>query len=589
MEGIIRSCGEGCYEDNTFVKIKKIASWLNTDQETVHHLLVGKNRLHRFSCVDGDFDYTGRVNFFLLGLNERPLYTDFYDEVPLNEVLPWKYYGKLAEEHGRVLKKMISASQGKKPVNILLYGTPGTGKTSFAKSLSKELGCQCYAVAQSVCNGVGSSSSSKSSPDMRFAALEVCAGQINAQKSIIIVDEADDMLRCAFPNRLGGETPTGDKGHLNDTLDNNLVPTIWITNTSAYELDASSRRRFDYSIRFEPLNEAQRISIWNNSIVRFHLEHLFDQTMVENFAKRYFVSAGGIAMLLENIASMDLKKEDVPLMIGQLMKQHCELMEIDADEPKLRPAKDYTLEGLNILGGIGPEKIVKAVRNFQNSNYEGTIDRPRMNILLSGVPGSGKTEFVKYLAASLNTKIIVKMGSDLLDKFVGETEHRIRAAFEQAEAENAILFLDEIDGMLQNRENAERNFEVTQVNELLHRMENFNGVFIGATNFYKRLDPAVIRRFTFKLEFDYLKNEGKKHFFEHMFKAHLSSEEERKLDGVRNLTPGDFRTVRQSLFYLGDEVTNSDRLDMLEAESRAKNTSKEIDRIQNEQKHIGFL
>ena len=123
--------------------------------------------------------------------------------------------------------------------------------------------------------------------------------------------------------------------------------------------------------------------------------------------------------------------------------------------------------------------MVEAIRNFRSGGGD-AIDRPRMNLLLSGPPGTGKTEFVKYLGSVLNTRVVVKMGSDLLDMFIGGTERNIRCAFEEAEAEQVILFLDEIDGLVQNRERAVRSWEVTQVNELLHRMENFNGVMIGA-------------------------------------------------------------------------------------------------------------
>ncbi len=54
-------------------------------------------------------------------------------------------------------------------------------------------------------------------------------------------------------------------------------------------------------------------------------------------------------------------------------------------------------------------------------------------------------------------------------------------------------------------------WEVTQVNELLYQMENFKGVMVGATNFMSNLDAAIMRRFTFKLQFDYLEDEGKRH------------------------------------------------------------------------------
>ena len=162
------------------------------------------------------------------------------------------------------------------------------------------------------------------------------------------------------------------------------------------------------------------------------------------------------------------------------------------------------------------------------------------------------------------------MGSDLLSCWVGETEKNIKRAFEAAESDNAILFLDEIDGIVQDRSGAQRSWEVTQVNELLHRMENFKGVMVAATNFMDNLDAAIMRRFTFKLQFDYLDAEGKREFFERMFKSHLVEEEAMRLAAIPNLAPGDFCTVRQSLYYLGGTVSNETRLNELEKESSLK-------------------
>ena len=101
-------------------------------------------------------------------------------------------------------------------------------------------------------------------------------------------------------------------------------------------------------------------------------------------------------------------------------------------------------------------------------------------------------------------------------------------------------------------------------------MENFKGVMIGATNFSANLDAAILRRFTFKIEFDYLDGEGKRLFFERMFGAELSPAETEKLAAIPRLAPGDYRTVRQSFFYLGNDVTNGERLAALERESAAK-------------------
>lgn len=132
------------------------------------------------------------------------------------------------------------------------------------------------------------------------------------------------------------------------------------------------------------------------------------------------------------------------------------------------------------------------------------------------------------------------------------------------------MFFDELDGLLQSRERARHSWEVTQVNELLQHMENFSGIMVGATNFPENLDTAVLRRFTFKLEFDWLDNAGKKLFFEKMFGVPLAAGEAVRLAEIPGLAPGDFLTVRQSLYYLGAEATNRDRLAALERESEAK-------------------
>ncbi len=129
---------------------------------------------------------------------------------------------------------------------------------------------------------------------------------------------------------------------------------------------------------------------------------------------------------------------------------------------------------------------------------------------------------------------------------------------------------EDTDGLMQRRSDATATWEVTQVNELLSCMERFGGIMVGATNLMDRLDPAVLRRFTYKVEFGYLENAGKRIFFERAFRSSLSGEELRRLEGISNLAPGDFKTVSQKLFYLGEAVGNAERLAALEQEVALK-------------------
>ncbi len=558
-------------------KVVFIAKSLDRDLTEVLTALDERGKLRRYGCVDEDIDFNRSLMGFLNGIRTEPIASSFFN-VCREKVLPWAFYSSLTEKHGSILKRIVQSANGKSPVNILFYGAPGTGKTSFARTLAAELDRTCYVISQNISERGGRAASA---PSFRFGALQVCNNQVDPARSLIIVDEADEMLRSGI---FGGVLPVsaGDKGLLNSVLDTVTTPTIWITNTRAEELDESSRRRFDYSIRFDVLGAEQRLIIWRNNVEKMQLTDLVSEEMMCKFSELYPVSAGGITLALQNLAKLDPASGEVEDLVETLMKPHCELLGLHHPSDRMRPAQDYSLEGLNIRGPIPLDRIVEAVRRFQRE-ASGGIDIPRMNILLSGAPGTGKTEFVKYLGEQLNTNIFIQMGSDLLDRYVGGTEKNIREAFETAAARKAILFLDEIDGVVQSRERAQRSWEVSQVNELLYQMENFPGVMIGATNFIANLDAAILRRFTFKLEFDYLDAAGKKLFFERMFKATLTDSEVAHLAEIPHLVPGDFRVVRQSFFYLGDAVTNAERLAALERESEAKNTNRFYER-----KKVGF-
>jgi hypothetical protein len=74
---------------------------------------------------------------------------------------------------------------------------------------------------------------------------------------------------------------------------------------------------------------------------------------------------------------------------------------------------------------------------------------------------------------ALDRPLMVKQASDLMSKYVGETEQNMAAMFREAEAEKAVLLLDEADSFLQDRRGAQRTYEVTEVNEMLQGMERF--------------------------------------------------------------------------------------------------------------------
>jgi SpoVK/Ycf46/Vps4 family AAA+-type ATPase len=136
-----------------------------------------------------------------------------------------------------------------------------------------------------------------------------------------------------------------------------------------------------------------------------------------------------------------------------------------------------------------------------------------------------------------------------MSKYVGETEQQMAAMFREAEAEKAVLLLDEADSFLQDRRGAQRTYEVTEVNEMLQGMERFNGIFICTTNLLDRIDQAALRRFTFKIQFKPLTALQREAMFVTEALAGdgtaLTDALRARLARLEQLCPGDFAAVKR--------------------------------------------
>lgn len=181
---------------------------------------------------------------------------------------------------------------------------------------------------------------------------------------------------------------------------------------------------------------------------------------------------------------------------------------------------------------------------------EGLIRHRQGRLCLYGPPGTGKTAFGRYLAETLDMPLMVRRASDILSPWVGMTEQSMAGMFRQAVEEGALLLLDEADSFLQDRQGAQRVWEITEVNEMLTQLESFEGVFIASTNLMDSLDSVALCRFDLKIRLDYLRPEQAwTMFVETAARLGVEAGEELRsnVGGLAVLTPGDFaNVVRQS-------------------------------------------
>jgi SpoVK/Ycf46/Vps4 family AAA+-type ATPase len=223
----------------------------------------------------------------------------------------------------------------------------------------------------------------------------------------------------------------------------------------------------------------------------------------------------------------------------------------------------YSLDMLNVECRYELPRIVSALKA-----------RGHGCLCFHGAPGTGKTALAEHMAQQLERPLMVRRASDLMSKFVGETEQQMAAMFREAEAEKAVLLLDEADSFLQDRRGAQRTYEVTEVNEMLQGMERYAGIFICTTNLMDSIDQAALRRFTFKIHFKPLTREQR----ERMFvvealggeAAVLTDAWRSRLARLEQLCPGDFAAVKRQVEILAETLAPDEFLAQLEAEHRIK-------------------
>ena len=205
--------------------------------------------------------------------------------------------------------------------------------------------------------------------------------------------------------------------------------------------------------------------------------------------------------------------------------------------------------------------LTKKLKASKQTNY---------GILLYGESGCGKSYFGQYLAQELGMPVIKKRASDLIDKFVGQTERNIKEAFKEAKQKKAVLLFDEADSFLFDRKYAQRDFECTSTNELLTQMEDYPYPFIMTTNLKEKIDKASLRRFLFKIKYDYMTENnivsGVKTYFGKEFG--LTKEQ---LKELKYITAGDFKIAKRKMDVLeNSKYTNEKIYEYLLAEQNEK-------------------
>ncbi len=456
--------------------------------------------------------------------------------------------------HNALLKK-------ERGVNIMLHGKPGVGKNEFAQALAEELQVELYEVSFTDEDG------EPIKGEARLKAFALCQKLLASHgNALLLFDEIEDVfpggfgfLSMLFGGKISEEgSEASGKAWINRTMEYNPVPALWISN-QIRQIDKAYLRRFDYSVSFPTPPHAIRVTMAEHHLAVFEPPRAWLEKLASNEAisPAQFERAAKVARL----GSPDDNRQALKL-VEQTLDRSTSLLGQKKTPDRNILRTGYSLQWLNT--DLPIERLVERLK----SRRQGTF-------CFYGAAGTGKSELARYMADQIGKPLLIKRASDILSKWLGESEQNIAAMFAEAREQDSVLVLDEADSFLSDRRDAQSSWEVTQVNELLTQMEAFEGIFICTTNLMSKLDQASLRRFAFKVRFDPLKSDQRIEMFRQEL-VRLGGNEadavawENAVGRLEQLTPGDFAVAARQFELWGETPTAEQLHDCLKKECEAK-------------------
>eukprot|EP00884_Botryococcus_braunii_P022647 jgi/Botrbrau1/9066/Bobra.0376s0036.1 len=422
---------------------------------------------------------------------------------------------KLPAKAGHLFRKYAV----QQPRGVLLWGPPGTGKTCLACAAASDAGQPLFLL-----NGPDLLSEfyGESEAGIRgvFAAARACG------PSIIFIDELDALAPSRGNGRGGsGATPSSGESSarivstlleemdgLSSHVGNEGFVVVLATTNRPEAIDSALRRpgRFDREIEVGAPSPAGRAEILRRKLQGMH--HCLATAEINDLARitHGFVGAD-LSALCQEAALVALHRFILDRPVGStaihalataadfraaLTRVHpSALREMAIQIPKVRWED---IGGYEIVKQRLQEAVVSQLQraaNPQTLSLKGV-----KGVLLFGPPGCSKTLLVRAVATEAGLNFISVKASDLLSKYVGESEKAVAALFARArQAAPAIVFIDELDGlaMARNMHGSVNETNSSILSQLLTEMDGLQAMkdvlVVAATNRPDHLDPALLR------------------------------------------------------------------------------------------------
>ncbi len=397
------------------------------------------------------------------------------------------------------------------PKGLLLYGPPGTGKTLISKALAQETGANIFTIRGPE---IMDRLYGKSEKNLR----DVFSEAVKGAPSIIFIDEIDSIA----PRRDGssGDVEKRIVAQLLTSMDSlpedcNVVVIGTTNRPDAIEEALRRPGRFDREIELPAPDEKGRGEILTIHTRGMPLDDTVDLDSIIYQTTGYV--GADLQALCREAALSAIKRHidgkahlgDVP--IDGLLNLNVGMQDFRSAVKKIMPSalREITVRipecTFQDIGGL--EKVKRDISECVEKPFSHRADFRRLGIrtpngvLLYGPPGSGKTLLARAVANQAGSAFIPVKGPEILSRYVGEAEKRLRDIFKRGrQVSPCIIFFDEVDSVTRSRDTGsgkQHGLEnlTNQLLTLIDGIEKYeNVIVIGATNRPEVMDEAFLRK-----------------------------------------------------------------------------------------------
>jgi SpoVK/Ycf46/Vps4 family AAA+-type ATPase len=319
-----------------------------------------------------------------------------------------------------------------------------------------------------------------------------------------------------------------------------------LSEESCRQLDPSGR--IDLELEIAALKDEQRMEAWQMLAAAYEVDASLDWPIL---ASRFRFNPGQIVNALRTARNLSewhrSDEQPGPIRWNEMIEACYKQLNhrLGTKSKRLSPKSGW--EDL-VLPGAQIQKLRHACNHIQYKHtvygswgFERKLSYGTgVSLLFAGPPGTGKTMAAEIVANELDMEIYKIDLSQIISKYIGETEKNLREIFDEAESSYAILFFDEADALFGKRSEVKDSHDKnanTEVAFLLQKMEEYRGISILATNYLQNIDEAFLRRINYVIRFSFPDEEQRKEIWQGIFPKQTPLEPELDYDFLARKLP----------------------------------------------------